>query len=196
MNVFSSIRSRIALVVLALVSTLFGLASAGSPASANWDGIIGKPGSYGVNPTLKTNQPTMIGAFTYGTTQMFTTNGVSVDMSTASTQPQTVVARYRLEYQVPDSIMWAPMEEFRVSQDIPGYVPLAHRPGVDLGGHLFLIPKMQPKGTLYRVMYTVEWYDTATGKKIGYRDVYPDANNNSCANSVTTCTVSAAGTTW
>jgi hypothetical protein len=189
----------VALVALiaAILATL--VAGPAPTASAQWSGAIGRPGGYQVTFDAK-NRQAMIRAHIYwDNKRTFYTNGVKVDASAASTKPQTINARYRLEYWSHELNSWVPMQQAVKTATIPGYVPGEVSPVFTMPGHHFVDPPLQGVGTAYRIMYTVEWLDAATQQLIGYRDVYPDAYNNFCPTNIANtvpCTVYTEDIHW
>lgn len=165
----------------------------GPQASAHWSGVIGTPGPYNINSTPNTGTQIMIRANLTPGSISFYTGGVTVAPSAASANPQTVTARYRLEYWSAGRDTWAPMSEYDVSSDVGGHVTGMADPTVATPSHSFDDPALQAEGTLYRVTYTIDWKDKVTGQDLGHRDVYPDAQNNLCALEAGECQVYTEG---
>jgi hypothetical protein len=176
-------RTRTSLLVALAGAILALLAFGPAPqASAHHSGVIGTPGPYTINSTPNTGTQIMIRGNLTPTGFSFYTGGVTVARSTASTNPQTITARYRMEYWSEALNTWVPLDEYDVSTDVSGFVPghYVDYPTAALPSHSFY-PALQARGTIYRVMYTVDWRDKVTGADLGYRDVYPDVENNLCA---------------
>jgi hypothetical protein len=173
-----------AATLLAVFGGLLALLAVGPTpaASASFDGSIGSPGPYVVTPVAGHASPPMIEASAANlNTTFFATTGVTVGPSAASSNPQTVTARYRLDVWSAAGQTWVSVDEHDVSQLVGSYMPGYDTPRIVLGQHIFWEPTPRTEHRSYRVMYTITWHDNVTDEDLGYVDVYPEYANNVCA---------------
>jgi hypothetical protein len=184
-------------LVAAILATL--VAGPAPTASAQWSEAIGRPGGYAISFDAKNRQAMTRAHIYWDNKRTFYTNGVMMGASPASPNLQIINARYRLEYWSTELYSWVPMQQAVKTATIPGYVPGERTTVVTMPGHHFVDPPLRGVGTLYRIMYTLEWVDAATQQLIGYLDVYPHAHNNFCPTNVANtvpCTIHTEGITW
>jgi hypothetical protein len=183
-----TLRKPVATAVLAFAALLATLVIGPAPtASAHSSGTVGNPGPYTITWDVDDRQAMIAGFWdTYVDSgghvvghRTFFTNGVTAQRSTASPNAQTIKATYKLQRWTDDGYTWVTMQEVTKQKNVPAY-----EEGVvstaTLGGHWFDNPPATPFNTPFRIIYKVEWLDNVTGAQLGYRDVYPDYQNNFC----------------
>lgn len=190
MTTFPRTGRRLSATALTVAAAILAtLAFAPAPgASAAVGGRIGSPGTYAL--TELNGKRFLISANLYTGGVGFATGGVTVGPTTASQNPQTVRAFYRLELWSSTTFHWLPIATYDVSADVPASKPGEPDAKVVMPSHEFFSPPLLPGWASYRVMYTVEWWDKVTGEQLGYYDVYPGPyGDNLCSANVPNCEV-------
>ena len=137
----------------------------------------GQAGTFRVTGGVERQPVTMIGALrkldeydfegSIYLPRWFATNGLTVGSSPATSNPQTVTARYQLMRHNMQKDSWELLQEVTKSAHFSGTGEAT------LGSHEFDdIPWYEP-GTRYRVSFLVDWVDDLTHATLGEADVYP-----------------------
>jgi hypothetical protein len=169
--------------------TTAGPSTPSALASAVPTGTVGRPGYLGLSGAMITGYDTRI-TYTNGTwadLRMFSTGGLVVGASPASTGLQNVAVSYQLQRAVNGSwqtINTAPMQ----------YGPVRGTGRLTFKPYTFGSPTQYRGSSGYRTVYVVVWQDAATGRALATTVIVPSSiNDNACSTRYMRCTRYADG---